>query len=122
MCYMFGLMVGSTAFGYLADRIGRKKALFIGIIMSGTSFLVQSFLKNFWAYSIMQIVTGFAAKGVFMIAFVICMEMTGTQYSTALGILVEVSYLPHFFFINRITLRLNLCNPKSRYYYLYVVN
>ena len=111
-------MVGSTAFGYLADRIGRKKALFIGIIMSGTSFLVQSFLKNFWAYSIMQIVTGFAAKGVFMIAFVICMEITGTQYSTALGILVEVSYLPYFFFINRI----KLCNPISRYCYLYVVN
>ena len=92
MCYMFGLMVGSTAFGYLADRIGRKKSLFIGIIMSGSSFLIQSFLKNFWAYSVMQVVTGFAAKGVFMIAFVICMEITGSQYSTALGILVEVNF------------------------------
>ena len=90
MCYMFGLMVGSTAFGYIADKIGRKKALFIGILMSGTSFLIQSFLRNFWAYSMMQILTGFAAKGVFMIAFVLCMEITGTQYATALGILVEV--------------------------------
>ena len=89
---MFGLMVGSTAFGYLADRIGRKKSLFIGIIMSGSSFLIQSFLKNFWAYSVMQVATGFAAKGVFMIAFVICMEITGSQYSTALGILVEVGF------------------------------
>ena len=83
-------MVGSTAFGYIADKIGRKKALFIGILMSGTSFLIQSFLEDFWAYSMLQIVTGFAAKGVFMIAFVLCMEITGSQYATALGILVEV--------------------------------
>ena len=91
MCYMFGLMVGSTAFGYIADKIGRKKALFIGILMSGTSFLIQSFLKNFWAYSMMQILTGFAAKGVFMIAFVLCMEVTGSQYATAIGMLIEVN-------------------------------
>ena len=88
---MFGLMVGSTAFGYIADKIGRKKALFIGIVMSGTSFLIQSFLNNFWAYSMMQILTGFAAKGVFMIAFVLCMEVTGSQYATAIGMLIEAS-------------------------------
>ena len=93
---MFGLMVGSTAFGYIADKIGRKKALFIGILMSGTSFLIQSFLKNFWAYSMMQILTGFAAKGVFMIAFVLCMEVTGSQYATAIGMLIEVN-LKYFF-------------------------
>ena len=57
------------------------------------TIMIQSFLKNFWAYSMMQIITGFAAKGVFMIAFVICMEITGSQYSTALGILVEVSVM-----------------------------
>ena len=88
---MFGLMVGSTAFGYIADKIGRKKSLFIGILMSGSSFLIQSFLKNFWAYSMMQILTGFAAKGVFMIAFVLCMEVTGSQYATAIGMLIEAS-------------------------------
>ena len=84
-------MVGSTVFGYLADRIGRKKSLFIGILMSGSSFFVQSFLKNFWAYSLLQILTGFSAKGVFMIAFVVSMEITGSKYATALGILVEVN-------------------------------
>ena len=88
---MFGLMVGSPAFGYIADKVGRKKALFIGIVMSGTSFLIQSFLNNFWAYSMMQILTGFAAKGVFMIAFVLCMEVTGSQYATAIGMLIEAS-------------------------------
>ena len=88
---MFGLMVGSTVFGYLADKIGRKKSLFIGILMSGSSFLIQSFLKNFWAYSMLQIVTGFAAKGVFMIAFVIAMEITASKYATGLGILIEVN-------------------------------
>ena len=92
MCYMFGLLVGSTAFGYLADKIGRKKTLFIGVLMSGTSYLVQSFLKNFWAYSMLQLVTGFAAKGVFMIAFILVMEITGSQYASDLGILVEVSF------------------------------
>ena len=85
-------MVGSPAFGYIADKVGRKKALFIGIVMSGTSFLIQSFLNNFWAYSMMQILTGFAAKGVFMIAFVLCMEVTGSQYATAIGMLIEASF------------------------------
>ena len=40
--------------------------------------------------NMMQIVTGFGAKGVFMIAFVISMEITGSKYAMALEILVEV--------------------------------
>ena len=91
MCYMLGLMVGSTVFGYLADRIGRRKSLFIGILMAGSSFLIQAFVANFWAYAVMQIITGFASKGIFMIAFVISMEITGSKYATDLGILIEVN-------------------------------
>ena len=88
---MFGMLVGSTIFGYLADRIGRKKSLFIGIAISGGSFLIQAFLKNFWAYSMLQIVTGFAVKGVFMMGFILSMEITGSKYATELGMLIEVS-------------------------------
>ena len=88
---MFGMLLGSTIFGYLADRIGRKKSLFTGIAISGGSFLIQAFLKNFWAYSMLQIVTGLAAKGVFMMAFVLSMEITGSKYASDLGILIEVS-------------------------------
>ena len=91
MCYMFGMLIGSTIFGYLADKIGRKKSLFIGIAISGGSFLIQSFPKNFWAYSMLQMVTGLGGKGVFMMAFVLSMELTGSKYTTELGMLIEVS-------------------------------
>ena len=86
------MMIGSTLLGYLADTIGRKKSLMIVIIVSGSSFLVQAFMKNFWAYAMLQIVTGFATIGGFMLSFVICMEITGTKYSTELGILIEVKH------------------------------
>ena len=88
---MFGFLIGSTLAGILADKIGRKKTLIIGIVISSATILIQSFLKNFWAYAILRFITGVAAKSLFMIAFVISVEITSSKYSMELGILIQVS-------------------------------
>ena len=46
VCYMIGLLIGSFLGGIMADKIGRRKTLFIGIIISGAFSLASLFVKQ----------------------------------------------------------------------------
>ena len=89
--YMVGLLIGSMAFGVISDKFGRRKALILGAVMSGCISVAQSFVKNYWLYFVLRLLLGISAKGLFMIAFMICVEISGVDYKTTLGILIQVS-------------------------------
>ena len=91
--YMVGLLIGSMAFGVISDKFGRRKALILGAVMSGCISVAQSFVKNYWLYFVLRLLLGISAKGLFMIAFMICVEISGVDYKTTLGILIQVSEL-----------------------------
>ena len=86
-------MIGSMAFGVISDKFGRRKALILGAVMSGCISVAQSFVKNYWLYFVLRLLLGISAKGLFMIAFMICVEISGVDYKTTLGILIQVSEL-----------------------------
>ena len=88
--YMVGLLIGSMAFGVISDKFGRRKALILGAVMSGCISVAQSFVKNYWLYFVLRLLLGISAKGLFMIAFMICVEISGVDYKTTLGILIQV--------------------------------
>lgn len=90
MGYMFGLLIGSFLFGLLSDKFGRKKALLLSGVLSGAFSLGGSFVKSYWAYFILRLCLGISAKGLFMLAFMICVEISGVRYKTYLGILIQV--------------------------------
>ena len=83
-------MIGSMAFGVISDKFGRRKALILGAVMSGCISVAQSFVKNYWLYFVLRLLLGISAKGLFMIAFMICVEISGVDYKTTLGILIQV--------------------------------
>ena len=91
MGYMFGLLIGSFLFGILSDKYGRRKALLVGAILSGGISLSMSFIKNYWAYFVLRVFLGIFSKSLFMLAFMICVEISGVDYKTYLGILIQVS-------------------------------
>ena len=74
----------------MSDKIGRKKTLFIGIGFSGAFSLACVFAPNWWAYGILRLATGTFAKFLFMLAFLISVEVTGPDYKVYLGILIQV--------------------------------
>ena len=95
---MFGLLIGSFLFGILSDKYGRRKALLSGAILSGGISLAMSFIKNYWAYFVLRVLLGIFSKSLFMLAFMICVEISGVDYKTYLGILIQVSsrFVPLF--------------------------
>ena len=90
MGYMFGMLVGSFVMGIISDKLGRRKALLISAVFSGAISLAGSFVSNYWAYFVLRLLLGIGSKGLFMIAFMICVEISGVDYKTYLGILIQV--------------------------------
>ena len=90
MGYMLGMLIGSFVFGIISDKLGRKKALLISALYSGLVSLGSSFVSNYWAYFVLRLLLGIGSKGLFMLAFMICVEISGIDYKTYLGILIQV--------------------------------
>ena len=90
MGYMLGLLIGSMVFGLVSDWFGRRKALLSAAVLSGCISLAMSFVKSYWLYFALRLLLGISAKGLFMIAFMICVEISGVDYKTTLGILIQV--------------------------------
>lgn len=75
--YYIGQMGGSLVFGFLGDRIGRKKVFFIAIIMLILSGVLMAVVPYWTAFALLRAFVGFAHPGIFVIAVVIGMELVG---------------------------------------------
>ncbi|EFO22125.2 hypothetical protein LOAG_06361 [Loa loa] len=75
--YYIGQMGGSLVFGFLGDRIGRKKVFFIAIIMLIISGALMAVVPFWTAFALLRAAVGFAHPGIFVIAVVIGMELVG---------------------------------------------
>ena len=90
MAYMVGMLIGSFAFGFFADSFGRRIALLTSITGASIFSFTGAFVTNFWGYAFLRLMTGAFAKGLFHVAFIICLEISGPEYGGKLGILLSV--------------------------------
>jgi len=100
--YMVGLMIGSFGCGWLADKIGRKKTFMLSAILSSTAGVVGAFMPEFFSYSLIRLVTGIGAQGIFMMVFALSVEIVGTKqevpvirwvsYTTLLGVMIQAPF------------------------------
>ncbi|MGH7174166.1 MAG: MFS transporter [Gemmataceae bacterium] len=61
--YLAGALLGALVFGYLTDRLGRKRlfTITLGIYMAGAALTALSW--NFWTFALFRFVTGIAIGG-----------------------------------------------------------
>ncbi|KAL7637090.1 UNVERIFIED_CONTAM: hypothetical protein RMT77_012848 [Armadillidium vulgare] len=95
--FMVGMLVGSYAFGDFSDRVGRKP-----VFLSAISFLLvvgigQVVVLNIVFFTILRFVLGATLQGIFLIAYVIMMEMVGKTKRVVVGILAHAFYSIAFF-------------------------
>lgn len=90
--FFIGVLFGSWFLGTLADKIGRKKVLFLANLLAALSTVACSFAPGYYSFTFFKIATAFNNAGLAIISFVIPMEIIGVQKRALAGMVV------HFFF------------------------
>ncbi|XP_070532073.1 organic cation transporter protein-like [Ptychodera flava] len=80
--YMAGLLIGSFVYGYLLDKIGRKKGFLIGVAGMTVFGLITAFSTDFWMFAIFRLLSGMNSYGTYLAAFVFTTEITGPSKRT----------------------------------------
>ena len=57
-------MIGSLGFGLLADKLGRIKALMVGLCLTAISGSIGAFMPDTWSFGLMRFLSGVGAKGI----------------------------------------------------------
>uniref|UniRef100_A0A182T0M2 Major facilitator superfamily (MFS) profile domain-containing protein n=1 Tax=Anopheles maculatus TaxID=74869 RepID=A0A182T0M2_9DIPT len=75
--FMVGVMLGSIGFGYLSDKYGRKPIFFASLVLQVIFGVLAGIAPEFFTYTLARMVVGATTSGVFLVAYVIAMEMVG---------------------------------------------
>lgn len=90
--FMLGVMLGSIIFGDLSDRYGRKLIFFISLVVQVVFGLLAAVAPEYWTFTISRIIVGASTSGVFLVAYVIAMEMVGPRYRLLAGVVCQMFF------------------------------
>lgn len=83
--FMVGVLLGSMIFGHLSDSIGRKPVFFASLVIQVIFGVIAAIAPDFYTYTVARMVVGATTSGVFLVAYVIAMEMVGPKYRLIAG-------------------------------------
>ncbi|HEY0836258.1 MAG TPA: MFS transporter [Azospirillum sp.] len=86
--YILGAVLGALFFGYLTDRMGRKKLFFITLAVYGTATFANAFAWDFWSFAAFRFLTGAGIGGEYAAINSAIQELIPARYRgrTDLGI------------------------------------
>lgn len=84
--FMLGEFMGSLVWGSISDRYGRKIVFFISLIMQATFGILSGLVADYYIYLLLRGLVGLFTPGVFLVAFVIGMELVGPSKRSITGI------------------------------------
>ncbi|XP_072512619.1 solute carrier family 22 member 2 [Salminus brasiliensis] len=87
-----GFLVGSIAFGYLADKFGRKMSLMLSNILNAVTGILVAISPNYISLVVFRAFHGFGVKGGWMSAYVLITELVGVEYRRNVGVLFQMFF------------------------------
>ncbi|XP_052807935.1 organic cation transporter protein-like [Mya arenaria] len=89
MMYYFGVFVGDLILGLLSDKFGRKKTMYIGLVLLLLLAIAVTWAPEFYSFAVLQFLIGAVAHGSFICLAVLSMEMVGPSKRIWTGMLVQ---------------------------------
>ncbi|KAF5290279.1 hypothetical protein FQR65_LT11613 [Abscondita terminalis] len=90
--FMLGVLLGSIVFGALSDKLGRRIIFFSSLVIQVIFGVLMAIAPEFWSYSIFRLVVGSTTSGVFLVAYVIAMEMVGPKDRLIAGVVCQMFF------------------------------
>lgn len=76
---MFGVLLGSILFGFLADRYGRRPAFLAATMLQLCTSVAEAFSPSYWMFTSIRFFLGLSTAGIMLCAFTFIIEITGPR-------------------------------------------
>jgi putative MFS transporter len=81
-----GMLLGSLAWGKVAERIGRKRAILWSLAIYGVISLASAFAPNYLSLYVLRLLSGVAAVGMMVVTFAHYQELLPVRHRGALTV------------------------------------
>ncbi|XP_045499099.1 organic cation transporter protein-like isoform X1 [Colias croceus] len=90
--FMLGILVGNMVFGHLSDRFGRRLPFLAAVFLQLISGVATAYSVNWHMFTSLRFFLAVATGGTMVTSFVLTMELIGTRYRDAVGILYQIPF------------------------------
>ncbi|XP_069673393.1 organic cation transporter protein isoform X2 [Periplaneta americana] len=87
--FMVGALLGSIIFGDLSDRFGRRPIFFLSLVLQVVFGILAAVVPEYYTFMLCRLVVGSTTSGVFLVAYVIAMEMVGPTKRLFAGVVCQ---------------------------------
>lgn len=90
--FMIGVLLGSIIFGQLSDKLGRKPVFFASLVLQVLFGVIAGIAPDYYTFTISRLIIGATTSGVFLVSYVLAMEMVGPTYRLFAGVAVMMFF------------------------------
>ncbi|EOD42161.1 hypothetical protein EMIHUDRAFT_194923 [Emiliania huxleyi CCMP1516] len=90
--FFVGMLVGAPVWGAASDRLGRRRAFNIVMVLYVACSFAEVVAPSYAAFAAARLVLGFLQAGQGLISFVLCVELFSASRSATVGFVVAVAF------------------------------